>query len=398
MSNITIDKKWFITLFIVNFCISLGFCMTDSFFSVYYKSLGAGASLIGLSVASYQIAKVISGPVCGKVADSKGYIRVIFISIVLYLCVAAAFLTIRNTYLLILMRIIQGIACAAFRPVIYSLINFRMNKVGRSETFGTFDISFYSALAAGPLAGGLVSKYFGIAGIFYVTFVLCIIALVLCTFLAKEKSNTSSVRTVYKFNFKCSKTEIAMYVFIFGKAAALACFTIYYPIYLIGNGLSPFETGFALSCSSIGMCIFIKPMGWIADNSSRHLMILIGGCAVSLAYFYLPGNASFYSTSVFSFLCGFFGAMSQPAGVSLLMRNGYPGRDASVMGIFNSVMGIGFAFGAILASGITDRFGIHDAFMVTGLFSLISSWLFFIIVKNETIQPRYVRESLVHKN
>ncbi len=398
MSSVIADKKLFLTAFAINFCISLGFCMADSFFSIYYKSLGAEALLIGFSAASYQLAKALLGPVLGKIADYKGYVRVIVSSVILYLFVAAAFLIVTNIYLLIGIRLIQGIACAALRPVLYGFINLKMNRACRSETFGTFDIAFYAALALGPLLGGVVSRYADIAGIFHLTFVLCIIALMLCIPLIKQEYGCPAPRTFYSRSLQFSKTEIAMYAFIFGKASSLACFTVYYPIYLIGNGLSSFETGIVLSCSAIGMCFFIKPMGRLADISSKPLMVFIGGCSVSLMYFWLPEHISFYNVSVFSFLCGAFGAMSQPAGVSLLMQNRYQGRDASMMGIFNSVMGLGFAFGAVFSSGIADRFGINEAFTASGIIGFISTLLFLAIIKTETAFPRFMKESIIHKN
>jgi len=386
LNNKFADKKIFLSLFTVNFCISFGFCMTDSFFSVYYKNLGAEGLLIGMSAASYQIAKVILAPVFGKIADDKSYFYMALTGIMLYIFVAASYLSVHNIYFLILLRVVQGTACAAFKPVIYTIFNSKIRGNKQSEAFGTFDISFYSALAAGPLVGGFLHDAFGITGIFYSVFALSLIALLAYIPLHGKCSTKKSKFEKEIDSRRFTKTEIAMYVFIFGKASTLACFTIFFPIYLMDGGLSSTHTGFILSCSAIGMCIFMKPMGWLADISSKSLMIIVGGSVISAMYLCLPEHISLFSASVFSFFCGFFGAVSQPAGMSLIMGRSYSGKNASVLGIFNSVMSMGFIFGSILSSLIVDRFGIHQAFAIVGLFSLSSLFLFAVIIKEDTSQ------------
>lgn len=392
LNNKLADKRFFMSLFTVNFCISFGFCMTDSFFSVYYKSLGAQGLLIGLSAASYQISKVFLAPVFGKVADKRGYFMVALSGTALYVFVAAMFIAVSNIYFLILIRIIQGTACAAFKPVTYTLFNTKVSKSRQSEAFGTFDISFYSALAAAPLTGGIINDHFGISGIFYASFILCVIALAAYISLYGACKTEKRTFTSECNSNGCTKTEIAMYVFIFGKASTLACFTIFFPIYLIDGGLSSMHTGFILSCSAIGMCLFMKPMGWLADNSSKSLMILAGGSVISIIYLFLPEHISILGASVFSFSCGFFGAVSQPAGMSLIMGGRYSGESASVLGKFNSVMSLGFAFGSILCSFIADRFGIKEAFATVGIFSLITLLLFAAIIKEENTSPHYIKQ------
>lgn len=398
MNNRINQRSLFTILFTVNFCISFGFCMTDSFFSIYYKDLGAEGLLLGLSVAVYQFSKVIIGPFAGKVARNKGYLNVLIFGLFMYFIVSLIFITTNNLYIIMLSRIIQGAATAIFRPVIYGLLSTIIPQNKSSELLGTFDIAFYSSLALAPVVGGFLKDMYGINGIFYFLPILCAIAFLIMIITFIKYKDVQIIESPNTHKVQHSRKEYSMYIFIFGKSFSLSCFTIYYPIFLLNNGFSDRDTGLMLSCSAIGMCLFVKPMGRLADIFSKPLMVFLGGSAFSLIYLNIPTSNVFFHAALFSFFCGVFGAMSQPAGLSLLMKDRMLLDRASILGTFNSVMGVGFATGSIISSVIVYHYSIEQAFKVSGVISLLSSWLFYNIINDGFVFPKILKLTSVDRS
>lgn len=357
--------------------------MFDSFFSIYYKSLGANSLLIGVAAAAYQTAKITLGPSIGKFADQHGYHKLIATGICLYMLTGLAFVFAYNVHFIILLRLFQGVASAAFRAPIYSFLNSKTDKNNQSETLGTFDISFYSAIAIAPIAGGFLKQHTGISGVLILIIISCAAALLICLSIKNRIKPAVPISISETSSYEYTKTELAMYVFIFGKACALSCFIIYFPIYLTDGGIDSLNTGFALSCSAVGMCLFIRPMGKLSDRVPKSFMVLAGGVLYSILFICLPDNISPINASLFSLLCGVLGAVSQPAGLSLMMQNTNSNKNAYILSKFNSTMGIGFIIGAATSSLIIAHFSIQAAFTILGFISLLSTLLFFLIIKYE---------------
>lgn len=376
------DRTVFLVLFVINFCISCGFAMSDSFFSVYYQELGAGNMLIGFSAVSYQISKIFIGPVTGKAEAIYGNIRLMLFSLTLYLFVAASFMVSKNIYYLVLLRFIQGAACAAFKPSIYSILDSAMPKGKRGEFFGSFDVSFYIAIAIGPAAGGFIIHRFGYDGLFSVLLFQCtLVASAGFSFLKTDTERKTQDKIIVATH-RPTRTETGLYFFIIGKSVIIACFTLYFPLYLLNSSdVNITEAGMILSLSIIVMAVFLKPMGRLSDKCSRLLMIASGGVLTSIIYILIPETFSKSSAIIFAVICGFAGAVSQPAGVTMLMKCSENGTAPStILGRFNSVMSIGFILGTMISSLFADLVSIRGAFVYAGCLNMVFVFISIMIL------------------
>lgn len=358
----------FLVLFAINFCISFGFGMTDSFFSVYYQELGAGTMLIGVSAASYQISKIFLGPATGRAEAAHGSGGLMFLSLAAYLFVAVSLMTSTNIYYIVLLRFIQGAACAAFKPSIYSILNSTLPREKRGEAFGSFDVSFYVAIAIGPAAGGVIISHFGYMGLFSVLLCICSLVAIAGYLFLKLGAKRKTVESMPLMVGRPCRTEIGLYTFIIGKSAIIACFTVYFPIYLLKNSnFSAAKVGMMMSLSMIVMAMLLKPMGRLADKWHKIPMVAIGGVLSSLVYLVMPETFSTSSAVLFAVFSGVAGAVSQPAGVTLLMHCSDDGiAPASIMGRFNSVMSVGSVLGTLACSFFAGWLSLRAAFVYAG--------------------------------
>ncbi|MCD8554825.1 MFS transporter [Seleniivibrio sp.] len=293
----------------------------------------------------------------------------------------------QGLYVIIVLRIIQGIACASFRPVIYGMLDSKVNShsLDKGRSFGIFDISFYAALAVGPCLGGLIKDILGFRWLFIALCILCAIAIAINKyFIINDKYNFVNENPVYS-DESISKAEYSLYFFIMGKSVMLACMTIFFPIFLVNEThLSSLKVGIILAIPATMMSIFLKPMGDLADKETNGLFVFIGGIMTSTAYLLFPLIDSFNDAIIFTAFCGFFSAMSQPSSVTLLLNNVSPNTSVEAVGRLNSVMGIGYAVGAFFCSILTKYVPIKDIFVNSGIIGLVSMCSFILFLNTKT--------------
>lgn len=373
--------KIFFALFGINFLINLGFSMSDSFLSIYFNELGATAFLIGVSASSYQISKIFFGWFMGHTLLRFGSRAVLLTSIITFGTVFLLMTVFSDVYAVVALRILLGFACAAFRPVLYGILNCELDHVGlpKGSIFGSFDTSYYLSLAFGPLAGGLLKEKFGFTFLFAVSCILCLIAMaVYLFFISKNTSKHIDMEETYYC--KRSKSEAFFYFFIAGKSVMLACFLIYFPLYLTNElNMNTFHVGMLLSIPSVVMVLMLKTMGRLADNVPYDTLVLSGGLISSVIFQFLPFTHSFAVAFLLVGIYGFSGAVSQPASMLMLLRDNED-NIACVIGRVNSVMGLSFALGALLCSLLTVYLSIRATIISTSIISLFFMIIFTVSV------------------
>ena len=138
--------------------ISLGFGIVDPFFPDYAVSAGATGFHIALIFSGYAVAKMLMSPLIGWWSDYRGRRGLIIAGLCIYVTVSLCYLLIPGPLALIALRIIQGIGAALVRPISLAFIGDIAPARREAQTMGTFDISFYTAQAIGPMIGGLVKE------------------------------------------------------------------------------------------------------------------------------------------------------------------------------------------------------------------------------------------------
>jgi len=382
MSSLAEDRNngvsIFRMLFTINFLISFGFCMSDSFFPAYFQNLGANAALIGFSASSYQISKIVLGPFVGRLEQRFGSGRLIVVSLLIYVVVSISYLVLNSLYILVLLRFLQGAACSSLKPIMYSMINGSMSEGKKGEVFGAFDISFYASIAAGPFVGGWIIHSYGFEALFAVLLFICLLAALvsfslnrICLLRQKQDEHVCHVS-------RPSRTEYSLYLFIVGKSFLIACYTVYFPLFLLNEcHFTTLETGFTISFSTGVMALFLRPMGKLSDRVSKPLLVVAGGILSSIAFFHIQDIFTFKQAMVFSALFGLCGAISQPASVSLLFScSSDKSVSSSVMGRFGSILNIGFVCGTLFASLMIELFSVRAAFISAGIINLFMITLY----------------------
>lgn len=375
-------------LFAVNFLVCLGFGIVDPFFPVYATNSGATGFHLAILFSGYAIAKTIFSPLTGWWSDRKGRQALLISGLCTYTAISLGYIFFSGPIQLILLRFLQGIAAAFVRPVSLAFIGDMAPTRREGVAMGTFDISFYSALAVGPVLGGVIKDMYGFPGIFYSLLFLCLLALCVTMFFVKSPGNgevrTYSGRGLNLSILKESKLLVALCGFIFTRSFGIVLFAIYMPIYMNENlNFKGIEIGMIMSVSAIFTALLLRPMGYLSDRMSRDRLIFIGSAAAAIFTICLPMAGTFPLLLGLSIGIGIASVLSLPASFALLVEEGNRHGMGLTMGIFNSAMNLGFVI-APLAGGIVFAFfEIKVVFYSAGLVGLVGSFFYLVY----TVQP-----------
>ncbi|MBU5613028.1 MFS transporter [Geomonas azotofigens] len=372
------------TLFLVNFAVTLGFGIADAFFSTYLFSLGARGLMLGLPLVCYSLAKIVCSPALGSWSDRVGYRHAVLVSLALYLLVSTGYLFNLSVPALTVLRLLQGVSCALFRPVLLALVGSCAAREQRATVLATFDISFYGALCLGPLAGGLLKDVFGFAGVFAAVALLCLTALVASlrgipgglpgTGNAQRHEGGAAHRLWQRDR---SGSYRALLAFIFGRAFGISLTGSFLPILLTAKlGLTGARSGIILASGTVAMTLLLRPMGILSDRAPRRLLVLAGGSAVSVLYFLLPAAPGFYQMLTLTLAIGVCSVVSQPASSALLVEEGMRHGMAVTVGTFNAALNLGFAAGPLFGALLQGSLGIAAVFHAAGTVGLGAVLLF----------------------
>jgi len=381
------NRRLFWGLFIINFSITLGFGLADAFFSVYVMSLGARGLLLGLPLALYALSKILFSPFMGACSDKIGRKHFAVLSLSLYLLVSVSYTLTLSLIVITMLRFLQGVGCAMFRPVLISLISECACEKKRATVMGRFDMSFYGALSLGPVLGGVLKDVFGFAGIFITLSALCVVALTVALIcipsrpdkpLREDEQKSSSSFPAAAVMSRRYSTLRGLLAFIFGRACGIAILGAFLPILLtVKLGLSGMQTGLVMASSSIIMTALLCPIGRLSDKIPRRSLVLSGGVVVPLLYFLIPATAGFWQVLLLCGAIGFFSVLSQPASSALLLEEGNRHGMGVTVGIFNAVLNMGFAAGSLVGAVIQKCVGLQSVFYLAGALGLVSVLVFF---------------------
>lgn len=382
MQKVISKKNYFNILFAVNFLITFAFGMNDALFSIYYKGYNANIILLGLVFSLYAFSKMITMPVTGKLLDKYGASNVLLSGLLLYTIVSALLLYVRNPFFIIYIRVLQGIACALYRPAVFYIIGNTSHGSFRGKTLGTFDISFYSALAIAPFFGGVLKRIYGFNCVFQLMLICCIGAVILLLVSRTVTTNSNKLSKQYnkKQINKYSLALVSHYIYIFARSWGVTCTVIFLPLYMQNIGYNESRIGLVLSTAAAIMALSLPFTGRLADNMCKENLVFTGGAVTSLCIIAISYLSSIYFIILLMCISGFFSALSQPACSSMLIEITDERELGVVIGIFNFAMGLGAIIGAFCSSLIFQHFSIHAAFTFAGILGVFTALFYHIVL------------------
>lgn len=138
---------------------------------------GATPALIGFAIGAYGLSQALLQIPFGLLSDRVGRKRMIYFGLVLFAAGSLVAASTDSIYVVIAGRILQG--AGAIASVLMALLSDLTREEERTKAMATVGISIGLSFSVSLVLGPLIGSAFGLSGLFYLTALLAIVAMVI---------------------------------------------------------------------------------------------------------------------------------------------------------------------------------------------------------------------------
>ncbi len=173
------EKSLTIILLVTFFVITLGMYSIEPIVTVYVSQLTKGAGhvalLAGLVFSASGLSNIMAAPRLGKLSDKIGAHKVVLGALVVSGIIYIPQAFVKNSWQLMGLRFLLGLAIAGLNPSVYTLIKKITPDSLTGAVFGFTMSAGYLGVFGGAVLGGQVAAYLGIKYVFFVTSTLLLL-------------------------------------------------------------------------------------------------------------------------------------------------------------------------------------------------------------------------------
>ena len=390
-------SKWrsFINISLVDFSARLSYNVARTpllpLFALY---LGAPLSLIGIIVGASTVTGIFLKAPSGALSDYIGRKRMLLFGALLFAVMPFSYYFVALAWILIIIRIIHGMATSIYGPVANAVV---ANIAGKEK--GKY-LSIFSLIKIGTNAlGGVIGGWllYSLAkgqdytiSDFHNAYLICgilgMIAL-LVAFFVLPKIEPSTERRGIKDSFGKTldglrDTGRNLKILMTSSMESLQNMTMgaamaFLPILAVKEyGLSVLQAGILWSVA-MGVSVVCKPvMGYLSDRMKRWKLVSLGMfiCAISFVGFTLTSD--FYLLTVVAIFFGFAEAIVTTSTIAYVAEVASAKRLGASLGVFGTIADTGQALGPIIVGILLAYISYFSSFMVVSLCIILLTVLY----------------------
>jgi MFS family permease len=355
-----------------------GFGMIIPLIPFYAQRFAAGASGIGILLASFSVMQLIFSPLLGRISDTSGRKPVLLFSILTSVGSFILF-TFANSYLVLLLsRIVAGLATEG--AVAQAYIADITTKEDRSTGIGKVGAAIGIGFILGPVIGGLLSPY-GIQAPGIAALVLSILNL-LFVFIylpEPEKLTATSEKTGFIESLRGILDAIKepltgqVYVIYFIVTLAFSAIPVIVPLLAIAYfGFTEVEMSYVFIF--IGLIqVILQGFGIkkLVSRLGEEKLIILGPLLLSIGVTLTPILGSIPGFGVSTILVALGVGITNTAVPGFISLMTPPERQGSTLGVTQSIGSVARIFGPIIAGIVAEISGVEASFYVSGAILVI---------------------------
>lgn len=358
-------------LYLAVFVAVLGFSLIAPFFPHYVMDFGASYSMLGVIVSVYGAAQLLTQIPVGRLSDRTGRKKIILFGLATFSVLPILYIYAESAYSLLFIRTLGGIGASAVWPIAMALIIDQAEAGSRGAAMGWYNASFFSALALGPLLGGVLYDHFGINAPFYLWSLLGIASFFMILFLVAEPKTTK-----VQMSWTPQPTKEALIAHGY-RMTFLACSSVVLWAGVVGGFnftmLPSFASSLGFKATDVGIiymvyggstALFNVYFGRQADRGNRKMLIVVGCLAGAVSFAFLSLADALLTVSILFAGLGMGLGMAGPAAAALIADTTSVSRRGEVYGIFNTARMAGVVIGPLIAGSTADLHGILGAVYV----------------------------------
>lgn len=380
-------RRAFILVLTAIFLLSLGGSISGTILTPFAQSMGATWFQIGILTGSMYAVRLFIGTPIGRLADTKGTLKVLKISLIIYPFIAVLYYFSFDINSLIGARLLHGVVSAMMLPMGMAYVGHVSPEGMEGRYMGFYNLSVMLSGGIGPLVSTIAADIFNYKVTFVLLFVFAVAALIIVLFL-KEKDEVRGK------SYETGRAEIKIKSVKLFKdkglmALSMANIALSVVSSLVGFFIIPFlqERGIGLMYTGSIIAIYyvisgaVQPvLGKIIDRHNIYLIALVSGLAASVSMLIFPLSGSLLTMGVAMILTALCSAVSLSSTSALSVIVGRELGMGSTMGFLSTASSIGVIFGCIslgIMPGIGFKF--ESFFYLSSAVMLICTLLFALL-------------------
>lgn len=393
-----------VPLLVAEFVVWLGFGGLLPVLPLYFVEQGIDLATLGLVIAAWPAARLVSEPVFGWLADRTERVPLMVIGLVASGVFGALPLVLTTPLAFIVLRALTGLGAAIYDPAARGFLTDAIPSERRGEAFGLYGAAQMGGLLLGPSIGAFGAGAFGGIGfVFVFSAITSVIAAAGIAVRVREEgverrthSTPSPDLTEFPPDAPYLEARLAddlrddeagvrpgatMRLLNRGLIAALlinaggyyasGTYEVIWSLFLEGLGADLTLIGITFAMFGLPVLLFSPFAGRIVDRRGSAAFIVIGSLlAAATGFLYtLIGDPRLAVPLILAEATGF--AFLNPALYSVVAASSPPGRSSTAQGLYGAAGTLGFIL-ASLAAGVLAELDIRYPFYVFSVVMLVT--------------------------
>lgn len=337
---------------------------------LFLRERGGSYALVGIIVGANLVAQFIGQYPAGRLSDRLGRRPVMIGGLLISGASIAAFALPVPVVSLIVVRFIQGLGGAAYRPGSRAVIADLVPESRRGMAFSWLDGAETAGLIVGPALGGILAV-FGRAVVFEVTAVAMLLAALVLALMLKVQTGRVEAPE--------PQTRVAVGPLLMANAAARSValismgigflyglYGVVWSLFMKSIGASDWEVGLSLSLFALPLVLTAPVAGWASDRLDRRWLAVTSASVTALLAPVYPLVGSVWPVIGVGVIEATTAAFTSPSLNAFLMSSVSSEQRGRAAGAVGTAEAAARAAGALLA-GALFSLGVAVPFVVSGV-------------------------------
>lgn len=365
--------------------------------SIYVKDvIKASVDMIGLVTAMFFVVSAIAKIVLGVFAGGKKTISFLLFAFLIFSVCPLLYPVTNSIHLLIILRIVQGLAYASIGTASLILAGLTISSVERDKGMGAYTASLSLGFLAGPAITTFSIPLFGVQNTFYFAGLMGFIGVYAAFILNREIFSIEEKWQIIGVTVKREALSDKISEVINNKMFSMAfmgnfafyllfgVLLAYAPLYAKDIHFSDGLVSLVFLLYYIATTVTRFSVGKIVGHIKKPLIVIICVLSAALLSFGLAlSTTKIAFASVFA-LIGAVQGILFPVGSMLIAEHVQPTRNVLANSLYMMGIDIGQGIAPLITAGVIAQYGLHYSFIVSATISATTTLLLTLLYIRKT--------------